>query len=287
MTRHDVEVLLVGNELLRGERRDAHLAFIGQAVQRAGVKVDECHAVADDVEAIASKVRERLPRTRVLVVTGGLGPTDDDVTREGVAEALDAALEFREATWREIESFMASRGRTATDANRRQAHFPRGAEVLGNALGTAPGFTLEGEGARVFVLPGPPPELQPMLDALVMPRLLEIFGRDALRVETFRTIGMAESQLFELLGPTTFALTAYSVSWLPSIAGVDVVLTQKRDANAEHLAPEAQRVHERLTEVLGSKYYEHGTRPLAQVIGEVLRGRKETVAVAESLTGGA
>ena len=286
MTRHDVEVLLVGNELLRGERRDAHLAFIGQAVQRAGVKVDECHAVADDVEAIASKVRERLPRTRVLVVTGGLGPTDDDVTREGVAEALDAALEFREATWREIESFMASRGRTATDANRRQAHFPRGAEVLGNALGTAPGFTLEGEGACVFVLPGPPPELQPMLDALVMPRFLEMFGRDALRVETFRTIGMAESQLFELLGPTTFALTAYSVSWLPSIAGVDVVLTQKRDANAEHLAPEAQRVHERLTEVLGSKYYERGTRPLAQVIGEVLRGRKETVAVAESLTGG-
>src|SRR5262245_23273078 len=134
MTRHNVEVLLVGNELLRGERRDAHLAYIGQAVQRAGVKVDECHAVGDDVDAIANKVRERLLRTRVLVVTGGLGPTDDDVTREGVAQAIDASLEFREPTWREIEAFMSSRGRTATEANRRQAHFPRGAEILGNAL---------------------------------------------------------------------------------------------------------------------------------------------------------
>lgn len=286
MTRHDVEVLLVGNELLRGERRDAHLAFIGQAVQRAGVKVDECHAVGDGVAAIAGKVRERVPHTRVLVVTGGLGPTDDDVTREGVAEAVEAPLEFREETWRQIEAFMSTRGRTPTEANRRQAHFPQGAEILGNALGTAPGFALESEGAHVFVLPGPPPELQPMFDSLVMPRLLTLFGRAPLRVETFRTIGIAESQLFEMLEPTTSALTAYSVSWLPSIAGVDVVLTQKRDAAPSQLDPEAEKLHTRMQEALGTKYYEHGTRPLSLVLGEALRARHETLAVAESLTGG-
>ncbi len=286
MQRHDVEVLLVGNELLRGERRDAHLAFVGQLVQRAGVRVDECHAVGDDVHAIAAKVRDRLPRTRVLVVTGGLGPTDDDVTREGVAEAVDAPLEFREETWRHIESFMSARGRTPTEANRRQAHFPRGSEILANGLGTAPGFALECEGAHVFVLPGPPPELQPMMEALVRPRLLELFARPALRVETFRTIGIAESQLFELLQETTFALTAYSVSWLPSIAGVDVVLTQIRDADASRLDPEAQQIHDRMADALGTKYYERGARPLAQVVGDTLRARKETLAVAESLTGG-
>ena len=286
MTRHDVEVLLIGNELLRGERRDAHLAFVGQAVQRAGVKVDECRAVGDTVDTIAAAVRERLPRTRVLVVTGGLGPTDDDVTREGIAEAVGAPLEFREDTWRQIEAFMSARGRTPTEANRRQAHFPRGAEILANSLGTAPGFALESEGAHVFVLPGPPPELQPMFDALVMPRLLALFERAPLRVETFRTIGVAESQLFEWLGPTTFALTAYSVSWLPSIAGVDVVLTQKRDAPPASLDPEAQTMHARMQEVLGTKYYERGTRPLALVVGEALRARRESVAVAESLTGG-
>ena len=286
MQRHDVEVLLVGNELLRGERRDAHLAFIGRAVQQAGVRVEWASTVGDDVSAIASVVRERLPHTRVLIVTGGLGPTDDDVTREGIAEAIDAPLEFREPTWRHIEGFMAARGRVATEANRRQAHFPRGAEILANALGTAPGFALEAEGAAVFVLPGPPPELQPMMESLVMPRLLSMFGSTPLRVETFRTIGVAESQLFETLQETTFALTAYSVSWLPSIAGVDIVLTQKKDGPLPHLDPEAERMHERLREALGSKYYERGTRPLAQVVGDTLRARGETVAVAESLTGG-
>jgi len=250
------------------------------------VRVDECHTVADDIEAIAAKVRERLPHARVLVVTGGLGPTDDDVTREGVAEAIAEPLEFRDGTWREIETFMSARGRTPTAANRRQAHFPRGAEILGNALGTAPGFALESGGAHVFVLPGPPPELQPMWDSLVMPRVLALFGRVPLRVETFRTIGIAESQLFELLEPTTVALSAYSVSWLPSISGVDVVLTAKSAAPAALLDPEAQRIHDRMTEALGSKYYERGTRPLAHVVGETLRARHETLAVAESLTGG-
>lgn len=286
MNRHDLEVLLVGNELLRGERRDAHLAHIGQAVQRAGLKVDECHAVGDDVVAIASKVRERLPRTRALVVTGGLGPTDDDVTREGVAEAVGVALEFRADTWREIEAFMGARGRTATEANRRQAHFPHGAEVLANALGTAPGFALAAEGAHVFVLPGPPPELQPMFDALVLPRLSALFAREPLRVETFRTIGVAESQLFDLLQATTFALTAYTVSWLPSLSGVDVVLTQTRDAARDRLDSEADGLDARMRELLGTKYYERGTRPLARVIGDALGTRGETVAAAESLTGG-
>ncbi len=286
MHRHDVEVLLVGNELLRGERRDAHLAFVAQAMQRAGARVTECHCVGDDIHAIADKLRERMPRTRVLVVTGGLGPTDDDVTREGVAEAVNQPLEFREDQWAQIESFMAARGRTATEANRRQAHFPRGSQVLANPLGTAPGFALEYEEAHVFVLPGPPPELQPMLDALVMPRVLALFGRSPLRVETYRTIGVAESQLFETLGNTTFALRAYGVSWLPSIAGVDVVLTQKTEADAGALDAEAEAVHARMREMLGSKYYERGTRPLALVISDTLRARSETVAVAESLTGG-
>ena len=286
MQRHDAEVLLVGNELLRGERRDAHLAFIAQAMQRTGVRIAECHCVGDDIHAIAEKLRERMARTRVLVVTGGLGPTDDDVTREGVAEAVQQPLEFRDEQWSHIATFMASRGRTATEANRRQAHFPRGSDVLANPLGTAPGFALAYEGAHVFVLPGPPPELQPMLETLVVPRVSQLFARPPLRVETFRTIGVAESQLFEMLGETTFALRAYSVSWLPSIAGVDVVLTQKADADAGALQAEAENVHTRMQEALGSKYYERGIRPLALVASDTLRERTQSVAVAESLTGG-
>jgi nicotinamide-nucleotide amidase len=125
-----------------------------------------------------------------------------------------------------------------------------------------------------------------MLETLVMPRLFAVFARSPLRVETFRTVGVAESQLFEALRDTTSVLEAYSVSWLPSLSGVDVVLTEKRDADRAALEPEAERVHERMREMLGTKYYERGVRPLALVVGDTLRARKGTVAVAESLTGG-
>lgn len=284
--RRDAEVILVGNELLRGERNDAHLAFLARAVRRAGARVTRAHVVSDDVDAIASIVRERLPHTRVLFLTGGLGPTDDDITREGVAQALDVPLHFDASVWADIEAFFKTRGRTAGEANRRQAHFPRGARILGNARGTAPGFSVDSEGATVFVLPGPPEELQRMVENHVMDALQRTFESGELRVETFRTSGIGESQLFEMLAADTGALRAYTVSWLPTRGGVDLVLTQTRGAAGAELDTEARRMHERLEALLGTKYYERGERPLSKVVGDRLASRGETLAVAESLTGG-
>jgi len=285
-TRHDCEVILVGDELLRGERNDAHLAYIARALSGIGVRVDAAHVVGDDVGRIAALVGDRLAHTRALLVTGGLGPTEDDITREGVADAAGMPLAFREDEWAGIEAFFVARGRTPTEANRRQAYFPGGADVIPNTRGTAPGFTLTVGETAVFVLPGPPPELRPMLDAFVVPRLALAFGRAALRVETFRTIGIGESQLVEMLGDTAFQLSAYSVSWLPHVSGVDVVLTARRDASADQLDAESARLSERMQAELGTRFYEHGTRPIAKVIGENLKTHGETVAVAESLTGG-
>jgi nicotinamide-nucleotide amidase len=284
--KHDVEVVLVGDELLRGERRDAHLPYIARACARHGVRVHAAHTVGDDVAKIAEAVRSRLPHTRALVVTGGLGPTDDDTTREGVAEALDAVLEFHEDEWRRIEAFFATRGRTATEANRRQAHFPRGAEIIVNERGTASGFCAAVGDTLVFVLPGPPGELQPMVESFVLARLESLFARPRLRVETFRTIGVGESQLVEAVGADAWRVDAYSISWLPNVAGVDVVLTQKPGADAAQLDVEAARLQARLEEVLGTKLYERGERALAQVAGDLLKARGETLAAAESLTGG-
>ena len=284
--RYDVEVILVGDELLRGDRRDQHLAFLGRELQAAGARVSRAHAVGDRTAEIAGVVRERLSQARVLIVTGGLGPTDDDITREAVAEALQAPLDFHEPTWNTIVEFFAARGRTATEANRRQACFPRGAEIIGNALGTAPGFHALHNDAHVFVLPGPPTELQPMFRELVSPRLVTIFGRDRLRVDTFRTIGVGESQLVDTLGDAVTGLGAFTVSWLPNGYGVDIVLTQKASAAVARMNDESERLHARLTDTLGSKYYERGERPLAKVVGDALVARTETVAVAESLTGG-
>jgi len=284
--RHDAEVILVGDELLRGERGDRHLAFLGRALRPAGVRVSRAHTVGDRIPAIADLIRERMPHTRVLFLTGGLGPTDDDITRDGVAEAVGAPLEFDEPTWGRIVEFFAARGRTPTEANRRQAMFPRGAEIIGNALGTAPGFHVEHEGTHLFVLPGPPGELQAMFNELVFSRVTSVFERAPLRMEHFRTIGVGESQLVEMLGDAVANLQAFTVSWLPNGFGVDIVLTQQPGAVPASMDTETSRLHERMAEMLGTRYYTHGETPLAKVVGDELVARARTVAAAESLTGG-
>ncbi len=284
--RNDVEVILVGDELLRGERRDAHLTYIAHALRRAGVRVSRAHVAGDDAGAIAGLLNERLPLARVLVLTGGLGPTDDDVTREGVAQVLDLPLEFREDAWQEIVRFMESRGREATPANRRQAYFPATSVVIPNPVGTAAGFRVDSGETAVFVLPGPPAELQAMVTASVLPAIESIFNRPPLRVEMFRTIGITESQLFELLSPDTARLQVCTVSWLPTLGGVDVILTQRTGADPAIIDGECDLIHACLTERTGNKYYERGERPIAKVVGDLLLARGESVGVAESLTGG-
>jgi len=283
---HDAEVILVGDELLKGERGDAHLAYLGRVLARYGARIERAAVVGDAVDAIAGAVRESLGRTRVLVVTGGLGPTPDDVTRDGLAAALGRGLEFHEDSWRHIVAFFERFGRTATDANRRQATFPAGAEVIGNDGGTAPGFAVEEAGTTVFVLPGPPPELRRMFEKDVAPRLSGVFGRAPLRVETLRTIGVGESQLMVYFGELLGGLESYTVSSLPWISGVDIVLTARRGAAADALEREAAAVVDAVSSRLGPRLYARGERTLPEIVGEALAGRRDTVAVAESLTAG-
>jgi nicotinamide-nucleotide amidase len=284
--RNDIEVILVGDELLRGDRNDRHLAFLGRTLRAAGVRVARAQTVMDRVDDIAAIVRERMPQTRVLILTGGLGPTDDDLTRVGVARAVNQPLEFSDAVWERILEFFASRDRTPTPANRQQAEFPRGADVIGNARGSAPGFAVSHDDTHIFVLPGPPGELQPMFNEYVLPRIRALFDRPPLRVDMFRTIGVGESQLVEMLGDAVVGLDAFTIGWLPTVYGVDIVLTQHVNADRSRMDVESDRLHERLAESLGTKYFERGERPLARVVGDVLAARGETIGVAESVTGG-
>jgi nicotinamide-nucleotide amidase len=283
---NDAEVIIVGDELLKGERGDAHLRYLGRALRPHGVRVAAAHVVGDSVERIAELVRARLGNARVLIVAGGLGPTPDDVTREGVARGLGRPLEFDPDSWEWITAYFARFGRTAAEGNRQQAHFPAGAEVLGNSRGTAPGFAVEESGTAVFVLPGPPHEMQQMFASDVAPRLVSMFARAPLRIETLRTFGVGESQLFEWFGATLSQLRAYEVSSLPWITGVDIILTARGGADEETLEEEGDRVAREVGSRLGSKLYERGERSMAEVVGAELARRGQTLAVAESLTGG-
>jgi nicotinamide-nucleotide amidase len=285
--RNDVEIVLVGNELLMGERSDSHLHYLGRELLRNGVGVARSHTVSDAVDDIADVVGDRRSKARVVIVTGGLGPTPDDVTREGVAKALGVGLEFDEPSWDAIRRFFDERGRTATDVNRRQAMFPAGSEVLPNPLGTAPGFAVDSGGATVIVLPGPPVEVHHMFEAEVIPRIRAIFQREPVRVETFRTIGVGESNLRELFGKRLDGITNYRVSYLPSRFSVDIVLTERvGSSDRKGLDEEAARLERDLRDEFGNYFYERGERSLFHVVHDLLVSRRETLAVAESLTGG-
>jgi nicotinamide-nucleotide amidase len=287
VSRSDVEILLVGDELLKGERTDAHAAWLGARLLRLGARVARVCTVGDDAGEISAAIRDRLAATRVLIVTGGLGPTPDDVTTEAVSSALGLGQEFHEPSWDTIQKIFAAHGRQATEINRKQAMFPAGAAVLPNELGTAPGFTVDARGATIFVLPGPPVEVHRMFEQDVLPRLSAIFGNEPVRVETFRTIGVGESSLRELIGDKLDALSAYTVSSLPSRISGDLILTEKPDLTDRNvLEEEANRFERDLREKIGNYFFERGGRSLFNVVHDRLIQSGETLAVAESLTGG-
>jgi nicotinamide-nucleotide amidase len=283
---NDAELFIVGDELHKGERGDAHLSYLGRALRPRGVRVAAARVVGDSVDRVAEVVRSRLGSARVLIVAGGLGPTPDDITRDGVARGIDRPLEFDEDSWGWITSFFERYGRAVTENNRRQAYFPSGATVIANQIGTAPGFFIETAGTVVFVLPGPPHEMQRMFERDVALRLASIFDRPPLRVETLRTFGVGESQLLEWFGELLAGLDVYDVSSLPWATGVDIILTARRGADAKALSDEAERVAGEMGARLGTKLYERGERSLGEVVGDLLTRRGETLAIAESLTGG-
>jgi nicotinamide-nucleotide amidase len=277
--RNDAEIILIGNELLKGERRDSHLQYLGGALGRTGVRADLCQ--------VAGLVKDCVARTRTLLICGGLGPTEDDITREAVAEGLGEPLEFDEAAWEVIRSYFASLGLTPSDTNRRQAFFPRGATPISNAKGTAPGFSIENNGCLIFTLPGPPHELIPMVEADVLPGLRSIFRRAPIFTETFRTAAIGESTLASLIEEILPRYAEFEFASLFSPSGVDIIATERGGAQPrEHLAERAAAFGDELRKILGHKYYANGTTSLEQVVGGLLTGKEMTLSIAESLTGG-
>jgi len=285
--RNDAEIILIGDELLKGERRDSHLQYLGGALGLAGVRAGLCQVVGDDRRRVAALIHDCTRRARTLIVCGGLGPTDDDVTREAVAEGLGVSLEFDGAQWEIIRSYFVSLGFTPSDTNRRQAFFPKGAAPILNRNGTAPGFSIERNGCLVFVLPGPPHELIPMVEEAVLPELRRIFRRPPIFTETFRTAAVGESTLASLIEQIVPRYAEFSFSSLFSPSGVDIAITARPGTHdRELLAGRAAEFGAELREILGRKYYANGTTALEEVTGEILAARGMTLAVAESLTGG-
>jgi nicotinamide-nucleotide amidase len=273
-----VIVINTGTELLLGDVLNSHLSFIAREIFPLGLRVDRQITVPDG-EAIRNAVEESLGAAEIIFITGGLGPTTDDITREITADLLGLKLEHDPEILRAIQARAAQRGFRLTDRVARQADVPKGAKVLPNEHGSAPGLYLEKPGTHLFLLPGPPRELHPMFRKSVLPIL-----RDIVPAETttnrrmFRIAGMGESIVEEAVGEQLQALPGLELGYCARPGEIDLRLVGESS-----VLDEAERI---VREKLGSAIYSTDGSDLEAAIVKLLTERKQTLAVAESCTGG-
>jgi competence/damage-inducible protein CinA-like protein len=284
-----VELITIGDELLLGFTIDTNSAFLGRELAGLGIEIHRRTTVGDDRAAIAQAVREALDRADGVITTGGLGPTSDDVTMEAVATALGVELERNEGIVARLEEIWRSRGRSEKlpPANLSQAMLPRGASILPNNHGTAPGAFVERADKRwVAVLPGVPREMREMFNGSVRDVLAALApGDTVVRSLAVRTTGIPESRLPALLAELAGGVDGMSLAYLPSVEGVDLRLTARgsRPAAADERLRAAAR---KLSARLEPYAYAEGTTDLAEVVLEACRRAGRRLAVAESCTGG-
>ena len=283
------EIIAVGSELLTPERVDTNSLFLTERLNEIGIEVKVKTIVGDDRAALRTLVVAALRRSELIITTGGLGPTDDDVTREVVAETLNLPLDVDEQILERIRGRFAARGVRMPDINIRQAQVPRGAVPLDNPNGTAPGLWIEHDERILLLLPGPPREMQKMFTAVVRDRLQPRTGSSRVYRRVLRVAGRTESHTEEAVGP---AYERWSTGWVPisttilaALGQVELHLTavaadhEAADAALDVAVAEAQ-------ELLGRDLYSADGRTLEAVVGDVLRAGHLRIAVAESCTGG-
>jgi nicotinamide-nucleotide amidase len=274
-----VEVINTGTELLFGSVVNTHLAYLGQQLFSLGLRVDRQTTVPDGF-AIANVVREAASRSRVVIITGGLGPTSDDVTREVVAELTSRTLRFDETVLSKIEAHVVKRGFRFSDAIKRQAYILEGATVLPNDFGTAPGLYLPATPTfpDLFMLPGPPRELRPMFQVYAAPIIRRIVGHSDLRAMIFQTSGIGESAIQELVGADLDTIPAVEVGYCARVGAVDLRLVGTGHA--------VERGASIVREKLASYIVSTDGKALEEIVVNLLTMGNATIAVAESCTGG-
>ncbi len=279
-------IVSIGTEILLAHTRDTNFPYIADGLTRAGVRVVWHATVPDHLPAMIATLREARARADVVVTIGGLGPTVDDRTRDAVVAVTGRPLALDAGVLHAIEERFATRKFVMTPSNAVQAMVPRGATVLPNANGTAPGLRIDDADGTLFVFPGPPRELMPLADTHLFPWVATAMGRPPRRFVTFRTVGIAESALAEKLGAAVAPLlAAHDVAYLPHWGLVDVRVAFD-DANPEADRADEEAIRAAVRDAAGHAFFGEGETTHEQAIGALLREKTLGVACAESVTGG-
>jgi nicotinamide-nucleotide amidase len=284
------EVVAVGTELLLGQIVDTNSSWIGERLARAGIDCNYQTKVGDNHARIVECIRHALDRNDAVIVCGGLGPTQDDITRDAIAEVMGVGLERHDHLIERIRSIFGSRGRDMVDSNLRQADVPVGARAMDHQPGTAPGLVCPVGDKVIYAVPGVPYEMEAMVDREVIPDLQLRMGEPAVIVSrTLRTWGLSESGLAELLAPRFDVLESTGNPTLAFLAsgmeGIKVRLTAKAATEAEAFGViESEEAEVRA--ILGTYVFGVDEDTMEAAVGALLEDRGLTLAIAESMTGG-
>lgn len=280
------ELLAIGSELLGPLRAETNSLWLTERLLDAGIEVAARATLSDDAALLESAFRAALSRADVVIATGGLGPTADDLTREAAAAATARDLRREPAIVEGLRARFARYGRPMSDTNLKQADVIEGAEALHNTRGTAPGQLLEHQGRTLVLLPGPPGEMKPMFDEQVLPRLRARAGASrVVRRRVLRIAGMSESGVDELVAPvySRFENPKTTILGAPGQVELHLVAQADGEAEAESRIDELARL---LREALPGRIFSEDGRELPHVVTHLLRERSLTLALAESCTGG-
>lgn len=283
-------VLTIGDELLIGQIHNTNASWLGEQLSAAGIDLARMITIGDDSDELFREIERSLSDSDLLILTGGLGPTHDDITREVLADYLDVDLLFDSHTFEHIQQRFQARGRRMPESNRSQAMVPEGFEVLPNPWGTAPGLwrSLEMEGREriIAVLPGVPHEMEGLFRSEVQPRLLARKDLRIIRHKTLRTAGIGESALQEKIGDVSDLLSpGVRLAYLPASSGVRLRMSVAASSTTE-VGRMLGQLESRLRDRLGAYIFGTDEETLEEVLGRMLAERSLTIAVAESCTGG-
>lgn len=281
-----ISTLTIGDELLIGQVIDTNSAFMARELNLHGMEVFRKVTIADTLDEIKNGLDEALAHSEVVLMTGGLGPTKDDVTKKAIADYFGVGMTFSEATWDRIQRFFVRLGRETTPAHREQCYMPANAELLTNKMGTAPGMWMEHNGKIVVSMPGVPYEMEYLLTQEVIPRLRNRHALRPIAHRTLLTIGEGESRLAAKIEDIEEQLPAHvQLAFLPNLGQVRLRLTGRAD-DAASLATDLQVHGDTIKERLQGFVYGEGDTGIEAVVGQILEAKGLTLATAESCTGG-
>ncbi len=282
---NNAEIIAIGSELLSPSRTDTNSLYLTGKLNSIGIDVELKTVVGDIESRLETVVREAIRRSSLVISTGGLGPTEDDITRKVFARVLKRQLVLENKVLERIQARFQSRGLEMPANNARQALVPVGAEILENTAGTAPGLWMEHEDSIVILLPGPPFELKRIFEEACIPRLTALAGGARMVTQVFKATGTTESKLDEMISPIYSKYRNPTTTVLASPGEIQVHITGKGKSE-EEARQVVTELADQIEFALGDLIFSRGEESLEQIVGYYLMMRQMTVAVAESCTGG-